>query len=86
MFAGLPILGTRVGVGCDIIEDGVTGYGFSLSDMDGFRRCAKVLIEDVEATRKMGRIARERVESRYRHSDVAKQLMDLYKEVMNRGC
>ncbi len=86
MFAGLPVLGTRVGIGCEVIEDGVTGYGFSLTDVDGFRRCAKVLVEDVKAASRMGVAARERVESKYRHSDVARQLIGLYAEVMEHAC
>ena len=85
MFAGLPVLGTRVGIGCDVLKDGYTGYGFSLKDMMDFRCKAKRLVDNPEQTAEMGSNARSRVEHTYRHADVAKQLLSLYSMMSANG-
>ena len=78
MFAGLPVLGTRVGIGRDIIKDGETGYGFSLKQLSTVRVAAEKLLSDVRGTSEMGMRAKKLVEKDFTHAAVAQQLARLY--------
>lgn len=78
MFAGVPVLGTRTGIGRDIIKDGETGYGFSLFREEEIGHCAELLIANKEETVKLGKKAKEYVTGRFTHTIVAKQLSELY--------
>ena len=82
MFAGVPVLGTHVGIGQDVIKDGETGYFFDLASKDSLRMAACKLIDDPVATKKMGTLARDMVATRFRHSDVAHQLSEVYQEIL----
>ena len=82
MFAGLPVLGTRVGIGRDIIKDGETGYGFDLNDPSSVQVAAEKLLTDIAATREMGRRARKLVENDFTHAAVAQQLVKVYSDVL----
>lgn len=82
MFAGLPVLGTRVGIGRDIIKDGETGYGFDLNDSSSVQVAAEKLLTDIAATREMGRRARKLVENDFTHAAVAQQLVKVYSDVL----
>ena len=82
MFAGLPVLGTRVGIGRDIIKDGKTGYGFDLSSPASVQTGAEKLLSDVGAVREMGRHARALVEHDFTHMSVARRLSQMYKDLL----
>lgn len=82
MFAGLPVLGTRVGIGRDIIKDGETGYGFDLNEPSSVQVAAEKLLTDIGATREMGRRARRLVEHDFTHAAVAQQLMKVYSDLL----
>jgi len=82
MFAGLPVLGTLVGVGRDIIHEGKTGYSFSLRSMNSARFGAERILSDVENARVMGKCAREMVLNQYSHANVARQLTALYERLL----
>lgn len=83
MFAGLPIVGTRVGIGRDILCDGETGCGFSLSDKRTLWRALENIILDPERAREMGANAKRLVEGRFTHECVARQLTALYVKLLN---
>ena len=85
MFAGLPVLGTAVGVGCDIIKDGRTGKIISLKDVVGFQQAAAKMIENREQTAKMGEWAHQLVVNSYSHEAVARQHVKLYKQILSEG-
>jgi glycosyltransferase involved in cell wall biosynthesis len=82
MFAGLPVVGTRVGIGREVIEDGVTGFGFSLKKPAGLRQAISKFIESPSLAKNMGFKAYERVRNTFRHSDVAIKLVKLYQELL----
>ena len=82
MFAGLPVLGTRVGIGRDIIKDGETGYGFSLTRPASVQSAAERLLLDVAIVHEMGRRARRLVENDFTHAAVAKRLLQVYCNVL----
>ena len=82
MFAGLPVLGTSVGIGRDIIKDGENGYKFSLKGVKEFRDKASRLIRKPEKAKQCGIRARELVEKRFTHEAVAKRLWGVYRRVL----
>ena len=82
MFAGLPVLGTRVGIGCDIIKDGETGYAFDLKHPTSVQDVAEKILADKTAVRAMGQRAKSFVETRFTHEAVAHQLVDLYTKML----
>lgn len=83
MFAGLPVLGTRVGVGCDIIKEGETGYSIDLRNPRSVSEAAESLVADPAKTKRMGMNAKARVVCAYRHSDVAEKLTALYEQLLD---
>jgi glycosyltransferase involved in cell wall biosynthesis len=82
MFAGLPVLGTRVGIGRDIIKDGETGYGFDLSVPLSVQVAAENLLSNRDGTKKMGMRARQMVENDFTHASVALRLARMYDNVL----
>ena len=82
MFAGLPVLGTRVGVGCDIIVEGETGYSFSLDNTKSVQYGVERLLSDRERVNAMGMNAKRLVEQNYSHTVVAKRLTELYTSLL----
>ena len=82
MFAGLPVLGTRVGIGRDIIKDGETGYAFDLKRPTSVQDVAEKVLTDRSVARVMGQHAKAFVETRFTHEAVAHQLVDLYVKLL----
>lgn len=82
MFAGLPVLGTRVGIGRDIIKDGETGYAFDLEQPKSVQDVAEKVLADRAEARAMGQHAKAFVETRFTHEAVAHQLVDLYANLL----
>ena len=78
MFAGLPVLGTPVGIGRDIIKDGETGQQFSLKDVTSFRRKMEWFLGHRAEAVAMGSRAKSYVVDRFTHMKVAQTLSDLY--------
>ncbi len=83
MFAGLPVIGTSVGIGCDIINNGVTGYAFCLNDMRSFREAANRVVANIAETEHMGERARALVVDRFTHNAVAKQIVTVYNRILS---
>lgn len=86
MFAGIPVLGTSVGIGRDVIVSGETGYFFNFRDSASLVGAANMMVEHPDEARRMGWNAKAAVENRFRHSDVARQLVRVYNHlVLERG-
>lgn len=83
MFASLPVIGTRVGIGREVISDGETGFGFSLRNPKELRNAVQILAENPELAKDMGRRAYELVSKKFRHSDVALLLADVYRNLLD---
>lgn len=83
MFAGIPVLGTHVGIGMNVIQDNMTGRSFNLSSASSLVESAEWMIENRSSLRQMGNAAKELVEARYTHAKVATQLISLYAKVLN---
>ncbi|WP_165235463.1 glycosyltransferase family 4 protein [Aquisphaera insulae] len=61
--AGLPVVANPVGMHPEVVEDGVNGY--LAETAEEWTRAIRTLGADPELRRRMGRVARERVESEY---------------------
>ena len=82
MFAGLPVLGTAVGIGRDVIKDGMTGYVFALRNPGQLRKEAERILSDKKAATEMGARAKVLVGGSFTHNTVAKKLMEVYKSLL----
>ena len=65
MATGLPVVATEVGGVAEIIENGTTGWLARLNDYETIARLLTGMLANIEATRAMGRAARERVIHRF---------------------
>lgn len=83
MFASLPVIGTRVGIGREVIMDGKTGFGFSLKDPRELQKAVASLAENPALAKAMGAEAYAIVSKKFRHADVAMSLADLYKKLLS---
>jgi len=63
MACGLPVIASPVGVNTDIVEHGVNG--FLARDEAGWRDALRVLLNDADLRRKMGREGRRKIETQY---------------------
>jgi glycosyltransferase involved in cell wall biosynthesis len=82
--AGIPIIGTRVGVGEYLIQDMLTGIGYTFGNTEGVREAAQFLATHKEAARKMGQTLRTVVKEEFLHVNVARAYMSLYEKLLGR--
>lgn len=84
MFAGLPVIGTRVGIGRSLVQDFRTGFGISLKDPASVVRALQTVLDDPEGTREMGAYARTLVSLEFTHASVGLALARLYQTLLSR--
>ena len=65
MACGLPVVVTRVGGVADIVDDGANGLLIPAGEVAALRATLESLISDEGRRRRMGRVARSRVEERF---------------------
>ena len=82
MFAGIPVVGTAVGVGREIVRDGETGFRISLKDKQSVRRAVLTLMDNPDLCARMGETARRLVIERYSHKAIAARHIELYKKLL----
>lgn len=82
MFAGLPVLGTSVGIGCDIIKDYETGFVFSLKEPNALRRKVEWILQNRASAAGMGAKAMSTVLESYTHEKIAKWHVALYTRLL----
>lgn len=80
--AGIPILGTRVGVGEYLIQDMLTGIGFTYGNTDCIRESAQFFVTHKEDVKKMGETLKESVKNEFLHTKVANAYMLLYERLL----
>lgn len=83
MFAGIPVIGTPVGIGRDVIIQGETGQFFNLCEPSSLANAANKMVEHPAETIRMGQKAKAEVENRFRHADVAQQLVRVYDRLLD---
>lgn len=84
MFAGIPVVGTPVGIGRDVIMPGKTGQFFSLDEPSSLADAANMMVECPSEAVRMGQSAKSLVENRFRHADVAQQLVRVYDQLLEK--
>jgi len=82
--SGLPVVATKVGGVPEVIDDGENGFLVSPMDHQGLADKVLYLLENSDHAREMGFMGRKRVEERFSWHEVAKQVLEVYNEVLAR--
>lgn len=78
MYAGLPVVASRVGGVPDLVLDGVTGFLHEPGDTEGMSQSLSRLLLDTSLRDQMGAAGRERILSLYTVERLADTLTDVY--------
>jgi len=79
---GLPVVATRVGGIPEGIRDGETGFLVPPRNPEALAEKLKILIENPELRKQMGKKAREWVEKKFNQKILLEKLIDVYYEVI----
>lgn len=82
MSYGKPILSTRVGGVPEVVDSGKTGYLFKVGDVKGFAKQLNIMMQDLEATNKMGVEAKKIAGERFCSSVIVPKYVEYYKSIM----
>ena len=82
MACGLPVIASRVGGLAETVRDGQTGYLIPWRCPEPFAERLQLLLDNEPLRRSLGRAARANVE-RFRWSEVAAQVEDVYHQVVS---
>jgi glycosyltransferase involved in cell wall biosynthesis len=82
MRAAKPVIASRVGGLCDLVEDGVNGRLVPPDDPAAL--CAALLADDPEARRRMGRRGRARYLQYFTAQRMNEELLDIYAQLSRR--
>jgi len=75
---GLPVLATRVGGNCEVVEDGVSGYLFNPQNAGELSIRLRSLLHDQDRRQRFGRAARERATTRFSLDGMLQRYSDFY--------
>jgi len=84
MRAGVPVVGSDIPGNRDLIVPEETGFLVGVGDKAGFARQTNRLFESPEAAERLGRAARERIESGFTAERMASAHAALYRELVGR--
>jgi N-acetyl-alpha-D-glucosaminyl L-malate synthase BshA len=84
MACEVPVIATRVGGIPEVIEDGATGYLFSVGDLEGMSGAAAGILSDDDERRRLGLRGREVAVSRLTATMIIPQYEKLYRDVISR--
>lgn len=79
--AGRPVVATRVGGVCTVVEHGATGFLARSGDPEQFATMVQLLLDDPEARRRMGDAGRVHVRERFSQERLLRNIRDLYAEL-----
>jgi colanic acid/amylovoran biosynthesis glycosyltransferase len=82
---GLPIIATNIGGIPEVVKDGVTGFLFSVDNINGMASKILELMKDSEERRKIGMLGREWVVNKFDKKTVTNQLLAIYGEMTKRS-
>lgn len=85
MASGKPVVATDILSLGEAIEDGKNGRLVHPGDLDALVQIIEELWTDLEERRRLGRNARETVESSYSPAVVAEELLSIYREAIERA-
>src|SRR5262249_17268086 len=83
MAAGLPIVATRVGGNCQLVEDGINGLLVNARDPSELGLALRRLLEDSVERLRMGREGRRTVEQNHDSTLMARRYLDLYARLLD---
>ena len=78
---GVPVVAFNIGGLPDIVEHGVSGYLAEPFDVAALRHAMRLILDDTEAGRRMGAVARARAESAWSPALVAQRYAALFERV-----
>lgn len=84
MMAGVPVIGTRVGVGEYAIQDYRTGLGFSLRDPGSVVSAVSYFVDHPDFVTEMGAYASRLAHEEFSHTSVAMALARVYERLLRR--
>jgi glycosyltransferase involved in cell wall biosynthesis len=82
---GVPVVATRRGGLCEIVQDGVTGYLVEAEAPHELAEKLRLLIEDAALRRKMGRAGRQFASARFTVGRMAEQMEAVFARVGQRA-
>ena len=82
MSNGLPVVATNIAGPSEIVEDGVTGFLVEPGNSEDLASKTKLLWENPDLCRQMGRAGREKAIREYSEDVYYKRLMAVYKKAI----
>jgi glycosyltransferase involved in cell wall biosynthesis len=82
MAATLPVISTPVGGIPEVVEHGVNGLITDAGNVQSLANNMRALVDDAELRAKLGRAARETIQSRYSAEAVLPRLERLYQQLL----
>lgn len=79
---GKALIATDLGFSTESIRNGYNGYKVNLGDVEGFVRTIKMMWEDPDKCKEMGKNARQDYLDKYLPEDNYNQLMKIYKKIL----
>lgn len=83
MAFGKPVIGAHVGGIPEQIQDGITGLLFEMGSAEDLAQKMRLLAENVQLRKEMGKAARTKLEREYSLSFHNRELLSLYKRVLH---
>jgi glycosyltransferase involved in cell wall biosynthesis len=83
MAAGVPPVVTDIPGNRDLVQHGQTGYLVPVADRAAFARWTQKLLDDPELARRLGRAARERMQSEFTVERMVERHAALYRELLD---
>ena len=83
MASGIPAVASPVEINKEIIEDGING--FLAENRNEWVEKISILIEDRELRKKMGLLARKKMEEEYSLINASKKIIDIFKIIKSNG-
>ncbi len=80
---GVGLIATDLGFSTEAIQNGYNGYKIALGDLKGFVKTIRRLWKDPDHCREIGENARKEYEMKYLPEDNYKQLIGIYRSLMN---
>ena len=84
MYAGRPVVATRVGGNPEIVDEGVTGLLVASEDTSDFAAAIERLLDDDELAGRLGAAGRERVRARFTFEGMVQAYEDIYADLASR--
>ena len=83
MACEMPVIATRVGGVPEVVEDGETGFLFSIGDVEAMADAAFQLLQDSQAREQFGKRGRELAIERFTTAKIIPQYEALYDSLTN---